>query len=219
MRLSKKFSELLLQYKAASRRAKSEIFQKMKKNATNFADWTMIYQYGDDTIRKDAQRKMEKLVLSGKTAADIQLNILELFLIIDTSYKDEILRKYLKKHHKKDDFLFAITQCDWEYGNLEGVCWNKLEQYYKSPGFIHVGVDARYKRNRKLMEKSTFDPWCKLSRIGVGEITLSTPFLYFISTSFSGLLFLPREHLPQTSAIQAYLPVVFRVRYFYGDMK
>ena len=81
MRLSKKFSELLLQYKAASRRAKSEIFQKMKKNATNFADWTMIYQYGDDTIRKDAQRKMEKLVLSGKTAADIQLNILELFLM------------------------------------------------------------------------------------------------------------------------------------------
>lgn len=159
MRYSKKFSELLLQYKAVSHKTKSEIFQKMKRNAKNFADWTMIYQYGDSSVRKDAQRRMEKLVLEGKTTSDIQLNMLELFMVIDTADKDGILEKYLKKHHEKDDYLFVACECDWEYGTLGLVALENLENYYKSPGFIQVGINAKEKRNQKLLEKkSTFNP-------------------------------------------------------------
>ena len=161
MRHNSKFNELLIKYEGASLASgiRPDLFQKMRKKAKTFSDWASIYQYAGDEIRYEALEKMRKTVLKGETTADIQLNIIELFLVIDTSERDEILEKYLKKHHGKDDLLFAITKCDWEYGSLEGYLWSELEKYYKSPGFINVGVNARYERNRKLVEElSTFNP-------------------------------------------------------------
>lgn len=158
MRNSKKFHELLLQYEATSISKRTPIFWEMKDNARTFADWAAIYQYGGDSIRKDAQREMERLVLKDNKVSDIQMNILELFLVIDETDKDKILRKYIKKWHTKDDLLFALENADWEYGNLEGEMVRKLGKFYKRPGNINRGLDARHKRSHKLLEKSTFNP-------------------------------------------------------------
>lgn len=158
MRNSKKFYELLLQYEAASIRRRTPIFWEMEKEAKTFSDWTSVYQYAGDSIRKDAQRQMEKLVLRGNKASNIQLNILELFLIIDQGDKDEILRKYLRKYHKKDDLLFALENTDWDYSDLKGDVMKELEKFYVKPGNINRGLEARHKRSLKLLEKSTFNP-------------------------------------------------------------
>lgn len=158
MRNSKKFYELLLQYEATSIAKRTPIFWKMKNNARTFADWTAIYQYADDSIRTDAQQEMKTKVLKGKNLSDIQLNILELFMIIDESDKDAILTKYLKKYHKKDDLLFALELCYWDYGSLKGEVIGKLGKFYKHFGNINRGLESRYKRSQKLLEKSTFNP-------------------------------------------------------------
>lgn len=161
MRHNSEFNELLTKYEGASLASgiRPNLFQKMRKKAKTFSDWASIYQYAGDEIRHEALDKMRKTVLKGETTADIQLNIIELFLVIDTSEKDEILGKYLKRFHEKDDLLFAITQCDWEDGDLRDELWCKLDKCYESPGFINAGIEAREKHNHTLVEKfSTFNP-------------------------------------------------------------
>lgn len=158
MRKSKEFNELLIRYESASLSSplKSDIFQKMKKAAKNFSDWTAVYQYGDSSIRKDAQRKMEDLVFQANDKEDLQLNILELFMVVDEADKDEILRRYLRKCHGKDDLLFALENTSW--GEFAIELRKKLDQFYK-PGFIEIGLKARSKRTEKLLQRSIFNPW------------------------------------------------------------
>ena len=161
MRKSKEFNELLVRYESASLSSplKSDIFQKMKGKAKNFSDWTAVYQYGGSSIRKDAQRKMEKLVFKAENTQDLQLNIIELFMVIDEADKDEILRKYLRKHHEKDDLLFALEYADWgEEGYLAMELRERLDKLYKKSGNINRALEARYKRSAKLLERSTFNP-------------------------------------------------------------
>lgn len=161
MRHNKQFYELLLQYEAASLASglRPGIFQKMRKKAKTFSDWTEIYHYAGDEIRHEALDRMKETVLKGRTLINIQLNIMELFMIIDDSEKDGILEKYLDKHHKKDDLLFAITQCDWKYGSMEGALRRELDEYYESQKLIQAAVDARYNRNHELLEEfSIFNP-------------------------------------------------------------
>lgn len=161
MRKTEEFNKLLLRYEAASLASplKSDIFWRMREKAKSFSDWTAIYQYGDSSIRKDAQREMEKLVLKGDEMSDIQLNILELFMIIDQGDKDEILRKYLKKFHKKDDLLFVL-ECseDCDDDNFSFEIWEKVAKFYKRLGDVNRGLKARCERSRKLLERSTFNP-------------------------------------------------------------
>lgn len=161
MRKTEEFNKLLLRYEAASLASplKSDIFWRMREKAKSFSDWTAIFQYGDSSIRKDAQREMERLVLKGNDRSDIQLNILELFMVIDQGDKDEILRKYLKKFHEKDDLLFVL-ECadDGEEGYLAMQTRRKLERIYKRFGDLNRGLEARYKRSHKLLERSTFNP-------------------------------------------------------------
>ena len=181
MRHNSKFNELLIKYEGASLASgiRPDLFQKMRKKAKTFSDWASIYQYAGDEIRYEALEKMRKTVLKGETTADIQLNIIELFLVIDTSERDEILEKYLKKHHRKDDLLFTRTQCDWMNSDLGDYLWCELNKHYKSPGYINVGIKFREKRNHTLVEKfSTFNPWYYWLLKWVGEISLSTHFLY-----------------------------------------
>ena len=162
MRHSKKFNELLLQYEATPLLSgrKSEIFWRMMRAARTFSDWASIYQYADSSIRKDAQREMETKVLRGKSVFDIQLNILELFLIIDKSDKDEILRRYLKKHHEKDDLLFVLEMADsGESSHLAMDVTERLGKLYKRFGNIHRGLKARCRKSWAMLEKySTFNP-------------------------------------------------------------
>ena len=159
MRNSKRFHELLLQYEATSVGKRTQIFWEMKSKAKTFADWDAVYQYAGSSLRKDAQREMERLVLKGDTTSDIQLNILELFMIIDEADKSAILSMYVKKHHGKDDLLFALSEADWsEDGLLVVELWNKLEAFYKASDGIKRGLNARHKRSKKLLEKSTFNP-------------------------------------------------------------
>ena len=157
MRKSKDFNELLIRYESSSLGSplKSDVFQKMRKTAKNFSDWTAVYQYADSSIRKDAQRKMEKLVFKAENTQDLQLNILELFMVLDESDKDEILRKYIRKHHEKDDLLFALENTSW--GEFAIELRKKLDHFYK-PGFIEMGLKARGKRSEKLLQRYMFNP-------------------------------------------------------------
>ena len=213
MRKSKEFNELLLQYEATSLASglRPNIFKKMRKKAKTFSDWTEIYHYASDEIRHEALDMMRETVLKGRTLVNVQLNIMELFLIIDDSEKDEILEKYLEKHHKKDDFLFAITQCDWEYGSLEGSLYYELEKYYDEPNTVQANVDARYERNHELLEEfSTFNPWYDGFCIWAERFLLSA-FLYFIFHCVS----LVKEHQLQELAIDKFpLILTFHAHYF-----
>ena len=125
----------------------------MKKKAKNFSDWTAIYQYGGDTIRKEAQHEMEKLVLNGRSKTNVRLNILELFLIIDESDKDEILRKYLEKHHQKDDILFVLS-CAGE-SDLWHELFAQVQDRYEDYDQFEEQCDE-YRVS--LLQESTFNP-------------------------------------------------------------
>ena len=189
MRRTKKFNEILLQYEATSFSSprKSKLFGEMRKKAKSFSDWASVYQYAGDSIRKDAQREMERLVLRGKYASHVQLNILELFLIIDQSDKDEILRRYIKKYHKKDDLLFALSEASWgDDSDFSLELISKLQKLYKSYHGLDRGLNARERRSLRLLEeKSDFNPWCgesPRSRKGY----LSTFFISYFSLRIFG---------------------------------
>jgi len=164
MRRTKEFNKILVQYEATSFSSprKSKLFGEMRKKAKSFSDWASVYQYASDSIRKDAQREMERLVLKGRYASHVQLNILELFLIIDKSDKDEILRRYIRKYHKKDDLLFALSEASWGDDSIFSLeLISKLQKLYKSYHGLDRGLDAREKRSLKLLEEnSDFNPWC-----------------------------------------------------------
>ena len=214
MRKTKEFNEWLLKFEATPLVSglRPQVFQVMRKKAKSFSDWTAIFQYGGNDIRYEALNMMKKTVLKGKNSADIQLNILELFFVIDQDEKDEILRKYLKKHHGKDDLLFVLENSDWDGGNLKGEVLSKLGGFYKRCGNIDRGLDARCKRTCKLLKKTTFNPW--------GFACKSKGFTFdFLNFKFSYQLYL-KEHLQQGLVIHKLLLLFpFRVHYFYFCMK
>ena len=209
MRNSKKFHSLLLQYEATSIAKRTSIFWNMKKEAKTFADWSSIYQYAGDSIRKDAQREMERLVLRGSTVFDIQLNILELFIIIDQEDKCRILERYLKKHHDKDDLLF-VASLDDEQG-LDTL--NKLAKYYKRLYNVNKGIYARRRKSYKMLEEfSTFNPWHEIKKSqNVYMLALFSIFLWPLYR---------KQHLQLEQVIQKFhLPPFSHAHYFYYDMK
>ena len=159
MRHSKEFNKLLLQYEALphSSSEKTGLFFKMMGKAQSFSDWASIYQYAGESIRKDAQRKMESKVLKGVTKEDVQMNIHELFLICDRAEMDRILEKYLQKHKKKDDYLFAIVEADWEYSDLVPVLMQELEEKF-GVSSISKELDSCRKKIRGLKRFSKFNP-------------------------------------------------------------
>ena len=159
MRKTEKFNELLLQYEALphSSAEKTSLFFKMMGKARSFSDWASVYQYAGNSIRKDAQREMESRVLKGNTKEDIQMNIHELFLICDRADMDKILEGYLKKYKKKEDYLFAIVEADWEYSDLVPGLMQELEEKF-NVGSVSKELGSYRKKIRELTKTSTFNP-------------------------------------------------------------
>ena len=168
-RKTKEFRKMLHKYEAMSLSKKygSDLFWKMMDEATSFSDWTSIFQYGDDSIRKDAQRKMEELFINDDKDSDVQLNILELFLVIDQADKEQVLRKYLEKFDSKDSLLFALEMTEdarwdeyWDAQNLVCDIRSQLRDEYcrGSDLVIEQHLRYRHKRTEKLRKKSTFNP-------------------------------------------------------------
>ena len=159
MRKTEKFNELLLQYEAIphSSSEKTELFFKMVEKARSFSDWASVYQYAGNSIRKDAQREMESKVFKGSSKENIQMNIHELFLICDIADMDKILEKYLKKYKKKEDYLFAIVEADWEYSDLVPGLMQELEEKF-DVGSISKELGSYRKKLRELTKNSTFSP-------------------------------------------------------------
>lgn len=167
-RKTTQFRKLLRKYEAMSlsQRNKSDLFWDMKEKARSFSDWAAIYQYGDDSLRKDAQRKMEELFINDNEDSDVQLNIIELFLVIDKADKDEVLRKYLEKFDDKDSLLFALEMAENHYfdtyentGLISDIRSQLREEYCRGSDLvIEQHLKYRYKRTEKLRKKSTFNP-------------------------------------------------------------
>ena len=162
------FEKLLRKYEAMSlsQRYNSCIFWDMEEMAQTFSDWAAIYQYGDDSLRKDAQREMEELWINDKDNSDVQLNIVELFLIIDKADKEKILRRYLEKFDDKDDLLFALEMAEDHYfdtyentGLISDIRSQLRDEYCKGSDLvIEQHLRYRHKRTEKLRKKSTFNP-------------------------------------------------------------
>lgn len=131
-RTTKKFAELLTQYEAMTNcgNAKTSFFfTKLQPNAKNFTDWSVIYNYGDASVRKDALLKMKGNVIRGLSRSEIQLNILELLIVIDNDDKREVLKRYLKRFHKEQDFLFVFDIGDWNDSVLMKYIDNEMKKY------------------------------------------------------------------------------------------
>lgn len=162
------FKKLLRKYEAMSLSEKygSCLFWDMIEKAHSFSDWASIYKYGDDSLRKDAQRKMEELFINDNEDSDVQLNIIELFLIIDKADKDDILRKYLEKFNDKDSLLFALEMAENHYfdsyedtGLISDIRSQLRDEYCRGSDLvIEQHLKYRYKRTEKLRKKSTFNP-------------------------------------------------------------
>lgn len=159
MRKTERFNQMLLQYEALphSSSNKSEFFFKMMGKARSFSDWTAVYQYAGNSIRKDAQRKMEETVLKETNRKAIQMNIHELFMICDKADMDKILERYLRKYKEKDDYLFAICEADWGYSDLMPDWIEKVQNEF---GVISLSQElaARHEATREMMKKSKFKP-------------------------------------------------------------
>lgn len=159
-RKTKRFRELLAQYESMTRRKKAStcfFFTDLMPNAKNFADWTVIYRYGGDTVRKDALWKMKLNAICGRSRSEIQLNILELFLVIDEADKEEILKRYLLRFHQKQDFLFVLDESDWDNYKFREYVDAEAKEYGIDIDFFE-GEDKRLKKLDELMKLSTFNP-------------------------------------------------------------
>lgn len=153
------FEKLLRKYEEKqpnSKRKNNFFLRRLLPNAKSFSDWTVIFDLGDDSVRKDALGEMKKYAISGKSREEIQLNILELWLVIDNADKDEILQKYLERYHEAEDFLFARDETDPNNYSFNDFIYQEAKRY----GFnisVLDGIDERIKRH-KLLERSTFNP-------------------------------------------------------------
>jgi len=159
-RKTKKFNELLLQYEAMTKRKRAEtrfFFEKLMPHAQNFSDWTAIYTYGDDTVRKDALWKMKENAIHGTSREEIQLNILELFLVIDSADKEDILKRYLERFHKEQDFLFVLDETDVDNYMFTEFVYQESEKYGYDIDFLE-GEDERIAKRFELLKESTFNP-------------------------------------------------------------
>lgn len=159
-RKTKKFRELLLQYEAMTNREKANtrfFFTELMPKAKSFSDWTVIFHYGGDTVRKDALWKMKLNAIRGKSREEIQLNILELFIVLDSADQADILKRYLRRFHKEQDFLFVMDEVDWTDYAFRNYINDEMEKYD-----IHVdpfkGKNERLRMRKKLLKKSTFNP-------------------------------------------------------------
>ena len=169
-RKTKRFRELLAQYESMTNREKVKsrfFFKKLMPNAKNFVDWTVIYSYGGDSVRKDALLKMIENAICGLSRSEIQLNILELFIVIDSADKDGVLKRYLKRFHKEQDFLFVLDEADRDDDAFRKYVNEEMEKY----GVVvnpFYGLDERIEKNEELLRQSTFDPpawfWFWVSR-------------------------------------------------------
>ncbi len=167
-RKTTQFRKLLRKYEAMSlsQRNHSYLFWDMEEKARSFSDWATIYQYGDDSLRKDAQRKMEELFINDNEDSNVQLNILELFLIIDNADKEEILRKYLEKFDDKDSLLFALEMAENHYfdtyentGLIRDIRSQLRDEYCRGSDLvIEQHLVYRKKRTEKMLKRSTFNP-------------------------------------------------------------
>lgn len=125
--------------------------------AKNFSDWTVIYSYGDDSVRKDALWKMKENAIRGLSRSEIKLNILELFLVIDNADTDEILKRYLARFHKEEDFLFVLDVADWDNYELKKYIDNEMKKYGISVD-VFEGEDERLANLDRLILSSKFNP-------------------------------------------------------------
>ena len=165
-RKTKEFNDLLFQYEIYRSDKKPGIFRKMLRQARTFSDWASIYQYGDDDIRKMAEEKMKRRVVREEKDSHAQLNIMELFLVIDQGDRLGILKRYIKKFHEKDSLLFVLEMmegCSYETNCADGGLVRKtraelIDKYYGTDKNLEVGLSYRYKRTEKLWEESTFNP-------------------------------------------------------------
>lgn len=153
------FENLLQKYEKKqpnSKRKNNFFLGRLLPNAKSFSDWTVIFDLGDDSVRKDALREMKKYAISGKSREEIQLNILELWLVIDNADKDEILQKYLERYHEAEDFLFALDETDSNNYSFNDFIYQEAKRY----GFnisVLDGIDERIAKRHKLLERSTFN--------------------------------------------------------------
>lgn len=159
-RKSKKFKELLLQYEAMTNREKATtrfFFVELMPHAKNFADWSVIFSYGDDSVRKDALLKMVENVIHGQSRSEIRLNILELFIVIDNADKDEVLKRYLARFHKEEDFLFVLDVADWDNYKFTRFVNKEAKKYGFDLDFFD-GEDERIAKLDELLKQSSFNP-------------------------------------------------------------
>ena len=159
-RKTKKFKKLLSQYEAMTNREKAEtrfFFTDLMPNAQNFSDWTSIYHYGGDTVRKHALQRMKDNAICGRSRSEIQLNIMELFLVIDEADKETILKRYLVRFHQKQDFLFVLDESDWDNYKFREYVDAEAKEYGININFFK-GENKRLKKLDELMKLSTFNP-------------------------------------------------------------
>jgi len=159
-RCSKLFMNLLSKYKGKqnySKRKNNFFSYRLMYNAKNFAEWAKIYELGDSSIRKDALRKMEELVICKSSREETKMNILAIFLVIDDADKDSIMRNYLMEFHEEEDFLFAIDETNVNHYGFIDFIYEEAERSGFHIDVMHGEMERR-RRNAVLLRQSGFDP-------------------------------------------------------------
>lgn len=150
------FKSLYRQYKRLGLRAEGRhaLYERMVANAEHFAEWAIVYQFGDDTYRYTALENMKNTIFDEVKSVDVQMNIMELFEIVtDASEQEEILKMYLSRFTEKDDLLFVmVLSHDGAYDDAE----RKAIQFYSGFGKLYKGVLQKSERMKKKMLSSSF---------------------------------------------------------------
>lgn len=99
----------------------------------------------------------KKTVFDELKAADVQMNILELFEVMtDETEQDTFLKKYLSMFHGKDDILFVLVLSS--FGDAYDEAYSKAFAlgYYKFYGTLRRGIQGKRKQIQKKMLSSSF---------------------------------------------------------------